>query len=84
MVQNWIDVATDKQIEIRESERLASSCPFLYVWNGHRFVYVTDVLGVGPLGELAPDGTRVKPYSGGVGAPAQSGARFSEATTFFS
>ncbi len=62
MVQNWIDVATDKQIEVRESERLASSCPFLYAWNGRRFVYVTDVLGVGPLGELAPDGTRVKPF----------------------
>jgi hypothetical protein len=62
VVQNWIDVATDKQIEVRESERLASSCPFLYVWNGRRFVYVTDVLGVGPLGELAPDGTRVKPF----------------------
>ena len=64
VVQNWIDVATDKQIEVRESERLASSCPFLYVWNGRRFVYVTDVLGVGPIGELAPDGTRVKPYPG--------------------
>ena len=62
VVQNWIDVATDKQIEVRESERLASSCPFLYVWNGRRFVYVTDVLGVGPLGELAPDGTRGKPF----------------------
>ncbi|HTS70014.1 MAG TPA: FG-GAP-like repeat-containing protein [Terriglobia bacterium] len=61
VVQNWIDVATDKQIEVRESERLASSCPFLYVWNGRKFVYVTDVLGVAPLGELAPDGTRVKP-----------------------
>jgi tetratricopeptide (TPR) repeat protein len=62
VVQNWIDVATDQQLEVRESERLASSCPFLYVWNGSRFVYVTDVLGVGPLGELAPDGTRVKPF----------------------
>ncbi len=61
VVQNWIDVATDKQVEVRESERLASSCPFLYVWNGSKFIYVTDVLGVGPLGELAPDGTRVKP-----------------------
>jgi hypothetical protein len=63
VVQNWIDVSTDKQIEVRESERLASSCPFLYAWNGQRFVYVTDVLGVAPLGELAPDGTRVKPFS---------------------
>jgi tetratricopeptide (TPR) repeat protein len=62
VVQNWIDKATDQQIEVRESERLASSCPFLYTWNGQRFVYVTDVLGVGPLGELAPDGTRVKPF----------------------
>ena len=62
VVQNWIDVGTDKQIEVRESERLASSCPFLYVWNGRRFIYVTDVLGVGPLGELAPDGTHVKPF----------------------
>jgi tetratricopeptide (TPR) repeat protein len=62
VVQNWIDKATDEQIEVRESERLASSCPFLYVWNGRKFVYVTDVLGVGPLGELAPDGTRVKPF----------------------
>jgi tetratricopeptide (TPR) repeat protein len=62
VVQNWIDQATNKPLEVRESERLASSCPFLYAWNGRRFVYVTDVLGVAPLGELAPDGTRVKPF----------------------
>ncbi len=62
VVQNWIDVSTDKQIEVRESERLASSCPFLYAWNGRKFVYVTDVLGTSPLGELAPDGTYLKPY----------------------
>jgi hypothetical protein len=62
VVQNWIDVTTDQQIEVRESERLASSCPLLYRWDGTKFVFVTDVLGVGPLGELAPDGTRVKPF----------------------
>jgi hypothetical protein len=62
VVQNWIDESTDKKIEVRESERLASSCPFLYAWDGRKFVYVTDVLGVGPLGELAPDGTRIKPF----------------------
>ena len=61
VVQNTIDAATDKPIEIRESERLASSCPFLYVWNGHRYVFFTDILGVAPLGELQPDGTRTKP-----------------------
>ena len=63
VVQNWINVETGKQIEVRESERLASSCPLLYRWDGGKFVFVTDVLGVGPLGELAPDGTRIKPFA---------------------
>ncbi len=62
VIQNWIDVPTDKPIEVRESERLASSCPLLYAWNGEKFTFLTDVLGVAPLGELAPDGTRLKPY----------------------
>ena len=62
IVQNSLEVATNKRLEVRESERLASSCPLLYVWDGRRFVFLTDVLGVAPLGELAPDGTRIKPY----------------------
>ena len=62
VIQNSINVKTDASISVQESERLASSCPLLYVWNGKRFVFVTDVLGVGPLGELAPDGTYVKPH----------------------
>ena len=82
VVQNWIDKATDQQIEVRESERLASSCPFLYTWNGQRFVYVTDVLGVGPLGELAPDGTRDQTFSRGICAPAPPRARFSRRLRF--
>lgn len=57
VIQNTIGVATNKPIEVRESERLASSCPFLYVWNGTRFVYYTDILGMAPLGELSPDGS---------------------------
>jgi len=62
VVQNWVEVATNKPLEVRESERLASSCPLLYGWDGRRYVFLTDVLGVAPLGELAPDGSRVKPY----------------------
>jgi tetratricopeptide (TPR) repeat protein len=57
IIQNSINVPTNKPIEMRESERLASSCPFLYVWDGTRFVYYTDILGMAPLGELAPDGS---------------------------
>lgn len=61
VVQNSVDVATDTLLSVKESERLASSCPFLYVWNGKRFVFFTDMMGASPLGELAPDGTYLKP-----------------------
>lgn len=61
VVQNTVDAATDAAISVKESERLASSCPFLYVWNGKRFVFFTDILGDAPIGELAPDGTYLKP-----------------------
>jgi tetratricopeptide (TPR) repeat protein len=61
IVENEIDAATDKTVDVRESERLASSCPFLYVWNGRRYVFLSDIMGVAPLGELATDGTYVRP-----------------------
>ncbi|HEV2176333.1 MAG TPA: FG-GAP-like repeat-containing protein [Terriglobia bacterium] len=61
VVQNSINVATNQTITVRESERLASSCPFLYVWNGDEFRFLTDIMGVAPIGELAPDGTYIKP-----------------------
>lgn len=63
VIQNSVNISTDSSVTVQESERLASSCPLLYLWDGERFVFVTDVLGVGPLGELAPDGTRIKPNS---------------------
>ncbi len=61
VVQNSINVTTGKPVLVRESERLASSCPFLYVWNGRRYVFFTDILGASPIGELLPDGSRMKP-----------------------
>ena len=62
VIQNWVNVSTDKPMEVRESERLATSCPFLYFWDGEKFAFVTDVLGTAPLGELLPDGGRIKPF----------------------
>jgi hypothetical protein len=61
IVENSIGVATDTVTSVRESERLASSCPFLYAWDGKRYVFLSDIMGVAPLGELAPDGTRLRP-----------------------
>jgi hypothetical protein len=61
IVENEIDTPTNKNVDVRESERLASSCPFLYVWNGRRYVFLSDIMGVAPIGELAPDGTYIRP-----------------------
>lgn len=61
VIQNHVDVATDKSLLVRESERLATSCPFLYVWDGNEFRFFTDILGGAPLGELQPDGTIMRP-----------------------
>ncbi|MBZ5515770.1 MAG: FG-GAP-like repeat-containing protein [Acidobacteriia bacterium] len=62
VIQNWVNIATNKPLEVRESERLATSCPFVYIWNGAKFVFLTDVLGTAPLGELLPDGSYIKPF----------------------
>ncbi len=35
---------------VEELDRKPSSCPFLFVWNGERFEFVTDFLGGGEMG----------------------------------
>jgi hypothetical protein len=61
IVQNALNVVTNNTVRFRESERLASSCPFVYAWDGQKFAFVTDVLGAAPLGELQPDGSLARP-----------------------
>lgn len=39
-----------------EQQHLSSSCPYLYTWNGERFVFVTDLLWAGPLGLQLAEG----------------------------
>jgi tetratricopeptide (TPR) repeat protein len=41
---------------VREAQRLSGSCPMIFAWNGREFEFVTDVLGVAPLGAAAGDG----------------------------
>lgn len=42
---------------IPENERKVDSCPTLLTWDGERFVFVTDILGGGALGEIETDGS---------------------------
>jgi hypothetical protein len=41
---------------LEEVNRKQDSCPVLFTWDGERFVFVTDFLGAGTLGECLPGG----------------------------
>jgi tetratricopeptide (TPR) repeat protein len=44
-------------LSLTELDRKPSSCPYLYVWNGERFEFVTDFMGGGEMGHLDAPGT---------------------------
>ncbi len=43
-------------LSVTELDRKPSSCPYLYVWNGERFEFVTDFMGGGEMGHLEAPG----------------------------
>jgi tetratricopeptide (TPR) repeat protein len=47
---------------IAETQRQLSSCPVLFAWDGRRFRFVTDVLGVGGIGFFERPGVYSAPY----------------------
>ena len=59
IVQNELDVATGRRHTVLETDRQSSSCPFVYLWDGARFRFLTDAVGRSPLGERDPAGRPV-------------------------
>jgi FG-GAP-like repeat len=55
-IQNEPQQAINQAPVYEEAQRLAGSCPMIFTWNGHAFEFITDVLGVAPLGASAGDG----------------------------
>jgi tetratricopeptide (TPR) repeat protein len=49
------------ELDLLQTEGLVGSCPFLYAWNGSRFEFVSDVLGITPLGLPIAPGVYVPP-----------------------
>ncbi len=45
------------ELKIAEAQRLSGSCPMIFTWNGEKFEFITDVLGVAPLGASSGDGS---------------------------
>lgn len=56
MIQNETNQTVNRVASIKEAPRLAGSCPMIFTWNGRRFEFITDVLGVAPLGASSGDG----------------------------
>jgi Tfp pilus assembly protein PilF len=57
LIQNEVRQAADQTQVYTEAQRLSGSCPMIWCWNGHEFEFITDVLGVAPLGARDGDGS---------------------------
>jgi tetratricopeptide (TPR) repeat protein len=56
LIQNEPNQAANREYDYKEAQRLSGSCPIIWTWDGTCFRYITDVLGVAPLGAAAGDG----------------------------
>ncbi|HEY1241269.1 MAG TPA: FG-GAP-like repeat-containing protein [Bryobacteraceae bacterium] len=57
LIQNETRKLARLKLHVKEAPRLSGSCPMIFTWNGHEFEFITDVLGVAPLGASSGDGT---------------------------
>ncbi len=56
LIQNEPHQKSGELLNIAEAQRLSGSCPMIFTWNGDKFEFITDVLGVAPLGASSGDG----------------------------
>ncbi len=56
LIQNEPQQRTNQALAFDEAQRLSGSCPMIFTWNGRAFDFITDVLGVAPLGASSGDG----------------------------
>ena len=50
VLQDEIDLPHTPVLAIKEADRRGSSCPVLFVWDGHQYTFVTDVIGAAVVG----------------------------------
>jgi tetratricopeptide (TPR) repeat protein len=55
LIQNEAKQPVTTALNFKEAQRLSGSCPMIFTWNGKRFEFITDVLGVAPLGASSGD-----------------------------
>jgi hypothetical protein len=59
--QTETGLAVPKLQRIVETQRQLSSCPLIFAWDGRRYAFVSDFLGVGGLGYLVAPGEYARP-----------------------
>jgi tetratricopeptide (TPR) repeat protein len=58
VLQDEINFPTDSTQVITELDRHGSSCPILFAWDGHKFQFISDILGSGIVGHWVAPGRR--------------------------
>lgn len=61
VVQNVTHQPAGADLIVVQKKGLVGSCPFLYTWNGTEYTFVSDVLGITPLGLPMAPGMFVPP-----------------------
>jgi len=64
VLQDEIDLPQSRVIAMKEADRRGSSCPVLFVWDGKRYKFVTDVIGAAVVGHWFTPARRNIPNPG--------------------
>ena len=64
VLQDEIDLPHTQVIVMKEADRRGSSCPVLFVWDGHKYKFITDVIGAGVVGHWFTPARRNIPNPG--------------------
>ncbi len=66
VLQDEIEVAANREQPYLELDRRGSSCPTLFVWDGHHYELVGDMIGAGVVGHWVGPNERNVPRPGGI------------------
>ena len=61
VVQSLVNSKAGVPLVVIQKDGLIGSCPFLYAWNGETYTFISDVLGITPLGLPMAPGMLVPP-----------------------
>ena len=59
--QDEVQLAAGERHVVKEIDRRGSSCPVVFVWDGQRYQFISDIIGPGIVGEWIGPGERNVP-----------------------